>query len=118
MALYFPVLREPRPPFDFNRENNLISTPMEAGYVKTRPRYTKNRRTFSPKFEYYTMDEYLMLDDFYTNHTSNGSLSFYFPLILNRGEYREDLFVQFVSPPKVQYVGMGLWSISLELREV
>lgn len=115
--LYFPVLKQPKPPYDIMWDDNVIRSQTESGHVISRRRYTKNRTSYRLKWEYFTMDEYLLLEDFYNNLTASGSLEFTFLLIID-SQIRRSLIVQFISPPKCSYVGMGLWEVECNFREV
>ena len=115
--LYFPVLKTPRPPYDIQWDDNVIRSKTESGHVISRKKYTKNRTVYKFKWEYFTTDEYLLLEEFYNNTTASGSLEFTFLFVI-QNQIQRNLIVMFIGPPKCTYVGMGLWEIECNFREV
>lgn len=114
--LVFPIDKCPIPPWDASREDVLLRSPQEAGYIISRPRFPEARREFVFNWEYLTDDENKILDNFYMQDTVKGSKSFIFNI---KSVYiNESYKVQFTSPPKCQYVGMGLWRVTCNMREV
>lgn len=116
--LYFPITKEPKPPYEINWEENLIRSTTESGHVISRRKFTKQRTTYRFKWEYLTNTEYEALKTFYVDTTSSGSIEFTYSLNIDRGAIQGDIFVQFISPPKVSYIGMGLWEVECTFREV
>lgn len=116
-SLNFPITAPPVPPYDLEKEDNVLRSPTDGGYTITRSRFTRARTmpmTF--KWQYLRGDEYLVLMDFVENVTNNGSLPFNFTLVA--GSITRNYVVRFQKPPKTSYVGMDLWEVDIIFEEV
>lgn len=79
-TLIFPSLSvAPQPNAVEKYEDGTISDPMESGYVATRPRFTRNRRTWSLSYRPLTLADRIVLDFFARKQAVLGANSFWFP---------------------------------------
>jgi len=111
--IIFPITRRPITPWDSEREDNVIRSPMEAGYETTRPRYTKVRDNLGPfTWQYLTDADYQTLMNFYG---ANCALIFQFSVSTRTRTITKN--VRFAAPPKASYVGMDKWLVQCTFRE-
>lgn len=113
--LRFPVfIDNPEYPFKETLENNLIRSSMEDGTIKTRPRFTRNRKTYELTWSYMDNDQKEMLDDFYVKKTKNGSKSFKWT------HPATDItkIVRFAETPSFTLKMRNYWSVTVKLQEV
>lgn len=67
-------------------ENDTLSDKAQSGYVATRPRFTRVRRTWKVNFRTITAADKLALETFAAVTTARGANSFFFPnMVLNGG---------------------------------
>ena len=119
----FILNREPKS-VEPGYEKNTIESPVEDGYVISRPRYTRVRRTYTVKWDGVNSD-YANIDNFYRITTSGGSLPFFITLNFAKTDNLEanaqistNVQVRFTEPPKITYQGMGVWEIRCSFMEV
>ncbi len=70
-------------------ENDTLSDKAQSGYVATRPRFTRVRRTWKVNFRTITAADKLALETFAAVTTARGANSFYFPNVLTNGGFEQ-----------------------------
>lgn len=99
-------------------EDSTLRTPLEGGYLASRPRHTRPaRRSF--QFGYTEVDNTtkMLLEVFYRQTTLGGALSFDFTDPTNGAV----ITVMFMAPPEAQYKGIKTvfkWDITCKIQEV
>lgn len=114
--IVFPLQREPKPPWGYETEDNVLRSNAEAGYVISRPRYTRNRDLLSDVTWDLQGADMSGMQNFYKITTVSGSLPFV--LSIATPNFTLSKKVQFVSPPKYRYNGIGTWEMTCNFREV
>lgn len=112
--IYFPNIAAPSYPLNEQFENNVIRSVMEDGTVKTRLRYTRNRKTFSLTWSSMSEGDKILLENFYLNTTRSGCLSFNWEHPLSHTVFQ----VRFTEPPTFNLSTINLWQTSISLQEV
>jgi hypothetical protein len=64
-----------------------LSDPMESGYVATRPRFTRQRRTFGVTYDFLTGEDARVLDMFECFGVMGEAGAFYMPNLLPNGSF-------------------------------
>ena len=92
--------------------DGLISSSPEAGYIQTRPRFTRTRRTFRPLYKGLSDADKALLDAFYYTETSRGSVVFAWthPITATSHNVR-------IKPISWQAVRYNQWAATIELEE-
>lgn len=67
--------------------DDTIRDHMDSGYVATRPRFTRSRRTWNINLRNLTAEDVRALDVFAEQTVQRGALSFYFPNLLVNGSF-------------------------------
>lgn len=104
----------PAYPLGEQPENAVLSSKMEDGTVKTRPKFTRNRATYTLQWPATTNEVRQAFDTFYKTTLKNGALSFNW----THPSTNESLVVRFTEPPTYSNVYTGYWTISAKLQEV
>jgi len=84
----FPSLSR-APSFQSTRkiEDGTLKDPMESGYVATRPRFTRLRRTFGVSYKFLSAEDVRALDVFESQTVQGGAGAFYLPNLLPNGSF-------------------------------
>ena len=112
--LSFPDVTAPEYPLKETFEDNLIKSSMENGVVKTRPRFTKVRRSFELEWSLLNNDSKDALEQFFLSKTNCGSLPFKWPHPYSKKSY----VVRFDGPPSFSLKMKDYWQVSIKLQEV
>lgn len=77
------------PSFESTRklEDGTLKDPMESGYVATRPRFTRLRRTFGVSYKFLSAEDVRALDRFETLTVQGGAGAFYLPNLIRNGSF-------------------------------
>lgn len=96
----------------FELENNVISSPLDAGYELRRPRFTRSRKTISVDYEILsTSDKEALL----THYNTVGLATSFTFTDVNNNSYT----VYFTQPLKYKEVMPGWWKFeTIVFREV
>lgn len=109
----FPDLT-PDYPLRESFEDNLIKSSMENGTVKTRPRFTKARKSYELSWALLHEDDKNELESFYLSKTKCGSL----PFSWMHPSSERSILVRFEEPPTFTLVHTAYWQVSIKLQEV
>jgi phage-related protein len=111
----FPSLSiYPTYPLDETREDGTISTPFEAGYVHTRPKFSRRgRKTYGVKYIYMPTTDKDTLDTFITS-VREGAYTFTWV----NPQSLTTVTVRFGEIPKFSYIINGYWECDFTLKEV
>ena len=113
-SLSFPDVTAPDYPLKETFEDNLIKSSMENGVVKTRPRFTKARRSFELEWASLDTDSKRLLEQFFLTKTKCGSLPFKW-----MHPHTEEIYnVRFYEPPTFSLKFTDYWQASIKLQEV
>ena len=121
------ALRQTESPID-----PTLRSPMENGMEETRPRWTRNRRTFQVSIDLLSADDKTALDGFYQNCSPTGAAYGGLPFTLldpRNLENPQTLTVRFATLPKYSDAGwIGAdnkgnaagyrWNCQFEVREM
>ena len=113
--LRFPVfIDNPEYPLKETLEDNLLRSNMEDGTVKTRPRFTRNRKTYELTWAHMDDDQKEMLEEFFLKKTKNGSKSFRWT------HPATDItkVVRFAEVPDFTLKVRSYWAVTVKLQEV
>lgn len=112
----FPSLsRKPSLRVEEHVQYKTLRSPSEAGYVVTRPLWTRSKRTFHVEYGLLSQSDYDTLKDFFESSTRGGSISFNWTNPIDGNVY----VVRFVSDTlSSTMVSIGKWQVSFELEEV
>lgn len=110
----WPNIQKPSYDLSEKPEDAVIRTQFEAGYEITRPRFTRNRATFGLSWNSMRAADKATLATFYTTTTVNGSLSFTW----THPDDGTTHTVRFTEPPQYTLIAVGLYRVSVTLREV
>ena len=114
--LYFPELSSFKTPVKISSEDIMLRSPTDAGYVLTRPRFTRARKTYEFSWDL-NDDEIFNFMNFYDRDVNYGSSSFWIDFYLNNTT-RINCKVLFASPPDVTYSGIGTWGLTCKFTEL
>jgi hypothetical protein len=95
------------------REDSTIKSPFEGGYEHTRPRFTRARKTFSLPYPILFDADKTVIENL-LNATGNGADMFVYSNFRTAASHT----VRFLKLPKFENVSCGIWSCTIELREV
>nr|DAY74277.1 MAG TPA: minor tail protein [Caudoviricetes sp.] len=95
-------------------EDAVLRSNMEDGTVKTRPKFTRNRKTFEIKWGHMTDVQKQTFENFYVSSLKNGSL----PFNWIHPQTGKAYVVVFSEPPSMALTILHYWSINAKLREV
>lgn len=98
----FPTLgnKEDSSKFGFQMEDVGVRSPMEGGYVLTRPRHTRTpRRTWTTGFTDISNDEKLILEAFINEHGTFKAFTYIVPV------GSENVNARFKEMPKFEFAG-------------
>lgn len=95
-------------------EDAVLRSDMEDGTVKTRPKFTRNRKTFEVKWEHMQDDEKQTFEDFYKTTLKNGSLPFNWTHPKTSVTY----VVIFSEVPSMSLTLLEYWAVSMKIQEV
>ncbi len=114
----FPTLSAiPVFPLEEEEENSTISSPFEAGYEQTRPRFTRRRKTWRVKYSYMTGSDKSTLSTF-VNTVSGGADAFTWTNPTDSSSYN----VRFVELPRYSCVlkteTASYYDVEFTIREV
>ena len=70
-------------------QDGTLSSPMESGYVTTRPRFTRLRRTWGVTWKNVTEGDVIALDRFEVSTVKGGAGAFYMPNLLENGSFED-----------------------------
>jgi hypothetical protein len=111
----FPTLtRVPVYPLGETGEDSVIRSSSEAGYETTRPRFTKNRKTFKLSYEGLVSSDKIALNTFYDTTCGSGSAIFTWIHPETSTSYN----VRFTKPLEFSLVALGFYSVDIELKVV
>lgn len=113
-SINWPNIKNPSYPLEKEREDNVLRSNSEFGYVMTRQRYTKARRTYTLEWEAMRKSDYLIFAAFYDDTLKNGSLSFNW----TNPETEETCECRFSGPFKDKLIHQGIYEISATIIEV
>jgi hypothetical protein len=68
-------------------EDGTLSSPAESGYVSTRPRFTRLRRTWKCVYRNLVLSDLILLDQFVLDMVKGGANAFYLPNMLQNGSF-------------------------------
>lgn len=108
-------LPDPHVPLSENISMLTVRTPFEAGYVQTRARFTKSRRSFSLVWTFMSVADRDILVQFYEETVKGGAESFDWTHPTDGTSYE----VRFKADSLAfQTIAKDLFSVSCELEEV
>jgi phage-related protein len=113
-SLTFPTITNPSYPLGEEPENNALVSNFEDGSVLTRTKFTRNRYTYSLKWNDLPNDEYQTLKDFIINSAKYTVNSFMWTHPLT-GVVKE---VRISEVSKAELNGLNYWTVELKLQEV
>jgi hypothetical protein len=90
----------------------LVKSESEAGYVTTRPRFTRARRTFKLTYKALTDADKALLDTFFYTSTSHGSTVFAWTDPITSASHNVR-----IKPISWQTVRYNQWAAQIELEE-
>lgn len=111
MANYPTLSIGPVYPLDQAREDNTIKSSAEAGYVLSRPRFTRARRSWTLKYKNMPQADVNTLDAAY-NSAPSSIISWTHP------ETAATVNVRFAAPPKFSLTKPGFYDADVTLAEV
>lgn len=122
----FPIAslagKEDSSKYGFEQEDVSIRSPMEGGYVLSRPRTTRPpRRSWTSGFTNISNADKLLLESFYNTKGSYMSFTYLVPVPNVEGGAKETVTVRFLGPLKWEYKGFGSnarWNVEFKLEEV
>lgn len=95
-------------------EDAVIRSNMEDGTVKTRPKFTRNRKTYDVSWGHMTETEKATFQDFFENTLKNGALSFNW----THPSSGKQLTVIMTEPPSFSLSLLHYWKVSMKVQEV
>jgi hypothetical protein len=115
MAYTYPTLTMlPSYPLEEEVEDGTIRTPYEAGYVHTRPKFTRRgRKTWKVNYKYMPTSDKSLLEGFVTS-VREGAYTFTWTNPQNSSVTA----VRFEELPKYSYVTNTYWDCDFALKEV
>ena len=112
--MLFPTLSvKPVSPLNHTSEDAVIRDQKDAGYVSTRPRFTRVRRNYTVNYTDVPQIDADLLDDFYHIDCANGSVMF--DWTHPNGSV---ITCRFNSPIQFSNVYFGYYNVSFELEQV
>lgn len=112
--LEFPTLSiNPSYPLKEEIEDSVIRSDFEGGYEQTRPRFTRQRKTFTVVYKLLPDADKQTLENFY-QQLRGGADAFTW----THPVYGTTHTVRFTKPIKFEYVFYNHWNAEIELREV
>lgn len=102
----------PEYPLSEELEDNTIRSEFEGGYEHTRPRFTRNRKTFGLNYRYITDADKTTIENLFNAVRGADMFTWLHP------KTNSAHIVRFVEPPKFEYVQFGYWNANLILRAV
>ena len=115
--LVFPIDRHPIVDWEDSREDNLVTSSVDAGYEITRPRNSRVIKKFGPfVWQHLNETEQEQLMNFFDVTTGSGSLPFLFIYYTRSGSHTIE--VRFDGVPKCQYIGYGKYLVTCSFKEV
>ena len=104
----------PEYPLDEAPEDAVLRAKFEDGTEQTRPKFTRNRYTFTMAWKLMPTEEKELLEEFYNKTTKNGSVMFNWNHPLTGKQY----VVRFAEPPTYKLVLKNYYQVSIKVREV
>lgn len=103
-------------PLDEEIEDATVRSSSEAGYVHTRPRYTRSRKTFKVVYRCLSNTDKTTLESFVNTTARQGSTAFNWTHPLTNSVYS----VRFAEngSPKYSLVAPLLWDVEFIIKEV
>ena len=95
-------------------EDAVLRSNMEDGTVKTRPKFTRNRKTFEVQWNNMLTEEQQVFENFYKNTLKNGSLPFNWTHPKTGVTY----VVIFSEVPSMSLTLLEYWAVSMKIQEV
>lgn len=114
-TLYFPELTSFKTPVTISPEDIMLKSPTEAGYIITRPRFTKARKDYQFSWDLNEEEIFTFLN-FYDTDCFYGTKPFWIDFYLN--EHRINAYVMFASVPEIVYNGIGTWEVKCKFKEL
>lgn len=113
--IQFLDIPSPSYPLAVELEDNVLRSKSENGYVITRLKYTRQRKTW-PVIRWSSMsrEDWLSLLRFYQEDTAFGSLIFEWTDPSDDEAY----FVRFAEPPKSELIVQNRYQVEIRLEEV
>ena len=113
--IQFLDIPSPSSPLAVELEDNVLRSKSENGYVITRLKYTRQRKTW-PVIRWGSMsrEDWLALLRFYQEDTAFGSLIFEWTDPSDDEVY----FVRFAEPPKSELIVQNRYQVEIRLEEV
>lgn len=96
-----------------NREDSVLSSGFEGGYVQTRQRFTRIRRKWQVVYNQLSSANKVLIDNF-IDTVSGGADSFTWTNPQNSTAYT----VRFSAPPTFSYASYNRWSVNFTLEQV
>lgn len=100
-------------PIGEQRENSVLKSEFEGGYVQTRARYTRVRRRFTIAYSQLSNADKTLIDNFID--TVNGGADYF---NWTHPQSSTVYVVRFQSPPNFNYTSYGRWSCNFILEQV
>jgi phage-related protein len=114
-TLIFPTtIPNPSYPLSEDPENNSLVSSFEDGSVQGRPKFTRNRFTWTLKWEKLKDDKYQILKDFIVNTAKYSANSFLWTHPVTGKTY--EVYIKSVTKP--QLVTLNYWEVEFEIQEV
>ena len=110
----FPTIsKKPIMPLDFTREDSVLRSETDGGYVMTRPRFTRSRAIITVGYESLPDAEAYAIDDFYVIDCANGSAIFQWTHPTRNTVYN----VRFKEPVKISHTSYGYCDVQFTLEQ-
>lgn len=110
----WPNIQNPSFPLKEDPEDAVIRTEFDAGYEQTRPRFTRNRTTYSLEWPAMKGVDLAALLTFYKTTLANGAAIFDWTYPGTSTVHA----ARFKSPPKVTQIASEIYHVECEIREV
>jgi phage-related protein len=112
----FPTLSESYPSYPVveNREDSVLRSSFEGGYVQTRPRFTRVRKKWQINYKLLSSADRTLIANFFDTTVNGGADAFTWTCPLDLTAYS----VRFTAPPIFSYSSYGRWDINFELEQV
>lgn len=102
----------PEYPLSEEVEDNTLRSEFEGGYEHSRPRFTRNRKTFGLTYRYITNADKTTIENLFRDIRGADMFTWRHP------KTNSEHIVRFVEPLKFEYVQFGYWNVNIKLRIV
>lgn len=110
----WPSIQAPSYPLAITPEDAVIRTEFDAGYQQTRPRFTRNRKTWGLKWTAMPEADWVTLLNFFVSTLANGAGITDWTIPGTSSVYA----VRFTKPPVASVVAPNIYQVEVEIREV